>query len=145
IIGGLIKEDLQDTVNKVPILGDIPILGWLFKSKSKQRVKTNLLVFLTPHIINRAEDLTSITEERKKLMEKLQKEEKNPEKETETQSRIFPANETRPADNMEPDYSYNQEIVLLGAPGAAEAVKMPMVESAQNVAKRTTDRMSPGR
>jgi len=145
IIGGLIKEDVQDTVNKVPILGDIPILGWLFKSKSKQRVKTNLLVFLTPHIINRAEDLSSITEERKKLMEKLQKEEKNPGDKTNTQSRTSPANKTRPADNIEPDDSDGQEIVLLGAPSAAEAVETPMVESAQNMAKRTTDRMPPGR
>jgi len=145
IIGGLIKEDLQDTVNKVPILGDIPILGWLFKSKSKKRVKTNLLVFLTPHIINRAEDLSSITEEKQKLMKKLQKEEENPGGETNTQSRTSPANETRPADNIKPDDSYGQEVVLLGAPSGAEAVETPLVESAQSMARRTTDRMPPGR
>ena len=145
IIGGLIKEDVQDTVNKVPILGDIPILGWLFKSTSKQRVKTNLMVFLTPHIINRTEDLTSITEKKRKLMEKLQQEEKNRGDETETESRTSPTNETLPADNMEPDDSYGQEIVLLSAPTTAETIEVPVVESVQKVARRGKSRTHPGR
>ena len=145
IIGGLIKEDMQDTVNKVPILGDIPILGWLFKTKSKTRVKTNLLVFLTPHIINRAEDLTSITKEKKNLMEKLKMEEMNSGDETKTQSRTFPANETRPADNIKLDDDYGREVVLLGAPDGAEELETDMVESARNMAGRTADGMPPGR
>jgi hypothetical protein len=61
VIGGLIGDAFQDTVTKVPWLGDIPILGWLFKSTSKQLVKTNLLVFLTPHIVRTAMDLESET------------------------------------------------------------------------------------
>lgn len=61
VIGGLISDDLQDTETKVPLLGDIPVLGWLFKSVKKQKTKTNLLVFLTPHIISRAEDMDRIT------------------------------------------------------------------------------------
>jgi general secretion pathway protein D len=51
VIGGLIDEIQQDGEDKVPWLGDIPILGWLFKSTSDSIQKRNLLVFLTPHII----------------------------------------------------------------------------------------------
>jgi general secretion pathway protein D len=51
VIGGLIDENQQDTESKVPWLGDIPILGWLFKTTGDSIQKRNLLVFLTPHII----------------------------------------------------------------------------------------------
>jgi general secretion pathway protein D len=51
VIGGLIDENQQDKENKVPWLGDIPILGWLFKTTGDSIQKRNLLVFLTPHII----------------------------------------------------------------------------------------------
>ena len=51
VIGGLIDEIQQDQESKVPWLGDIPILGWLFKSTGDSIQKRNLLVFLTPHII----------------------------------------------------------------------------------------------
>ena len=51
VIGGLIDEIQQDGESKVPWLGDIPVLGWLFKSTSDSIQKRNLLVFLTPHII----------------------------------------------------------------------------------------------
>ncbi|MBF0635263.1 MAG: type II secretion system protein GspD, partial [Nitrospinae bacterium] len=61
VIGGLISDDMRDTETKVPLFGDLPIVGWLFKSIKKQKTKTNLLVFLTPHIITRAEDMDKIT------------------------------------------------------------------------------------
>ena len=57
VIGGLISERFVDEVNKVPWLGDIPFLGWLFKTIQKKNQKINLLIFLTPHIIRSAEDL----------------------------------------------------------------------------------------
>ena len=50
-IGGLIKEKTVDTVVKVPILGDIPILGYLFKHKANVVETTDLLIFITPRII----------------------------------------------------------------------------------------------
>jgi len=61
IIGGLIQDTEEDTVSKVPILGDIPLLGWLFKTKSKVRKKTNLMILLTPHIVRDAADLAEMT------------------------------------------------------------------------------------
>jgi general secretion pathway protein D len=50
-IGGLISENLSTNEAKVPILGDLPILGWLFKSHQRERRRTNLVIFLTPHIV----------------------------------------------------------------------------------------------
>ena len=51
VISGLIREDRIKTVSKVPILGDIPLLGILFRSTSDQKQRTNLLIFVTPHIV----------------------------------------------------------------------------------------------
>jgi general secretion pathway protein D len=51
VIGGLIDEGFTTTTDKVPCLGSIPGLGWLFKSRSNSRDKTNLYVFLTPHVV----------------------------------------------------------------------------------------------
>jgi|CXWL01.1.fsa_nt_gi type IV pilus secretin PilQ/predicted competence protein len=51
VIGGLISDSLQDTISKIPLLGDIPILGWLFKKKSKTRVRSELLIFVTTRIL----------------------------------------------------------------------------------------------
>ncbi len=56
-IGGLIDETYTENVAGVPFLSDIPWLGWLFKTKTEDLRKTNLLIFLTPHIIRSAEDL----------------------------------------------------------------------------------------
>jgi len=50
-MGGLIEDDVHNQNTKVPILGDIPGLGLLFRSDSKSRQKSNLIVFLTPTII----------------------------------------------------------------------------------------------
>ncbi|HEY8494068.1 MAG TPA: type II secretion system secretin GspD, partial [Myxococcota bacterium] len=57
VIGGLIRDRYSDNTTKVPWLGDIPVLGWLFKSSSTSLQKTNLLIFLTPHIIRSPADL----------------------------------------------------------------------------------------
>ena len=51
VIGGLISDSMQDTISKVPLLGDIPILGWLFKKKTKTRVRSELLIFVTTRIL----------------------------------------------------------------------------------------------
>jgi hypothetical protein len=61
VIGGLLGDEYRDTENKVPWLGDVPVLGWLFKSTSKELRKTNLLVFLTPHVVRRAEHLETLS------------------------------------------------------------------------------------
>ena len=60
VLGGLMHDEEQDTVAKIPILGDIPILGWLFSSKSREKKKKNLIVFITPKIIKTARDKVDI-------------------------------------------------------------------------------------
>jgi len=61
VIGGLVSDDYTDSVTKVPWLGDIPLLGWLFKTTGRELQKVNLLVFLTPHIVRSIEDLQEET------------------------------------------------------------------------------------
>ncbi|MEK6527277.1 MAG: secretin N-terminal domain-containing protein [Nitrospirota bacterium] len=66
VIGGLMEEKEEESIAKLPFFGDIPVLGWLFKNKSKTKTKTNLLVFLTPHIVKDSDQLTKITEKKYK-------------------------------------------------------------------------------
>lgn len=64
VLGGLIKEDLQESVSKVPLLGDIPLLGNLFRKRGTKKTKTNLMVFLRPNILRNAKDTQSISSEK---------------------------------------------------------------------------------
>ncbi|MBC7961460.1 MAG: type II secretion system secretin GspD [Steroidobacteraceae bacterium] len=65
VIGGLIQDTEDENIQKVPFLGDIPGLGWLFKTKTKSRKKTNLLILLTPRIVKDAADLTAVSDEQR--------------------------------------------------------------------------------
>ncbi len=60
VIGGLVSDTVEESIRKVPLLGDIPLLGWLFKSRSKETKKTNLLIFLTPHVIQDPAELQAL-------------------------------------------------------------------------------------
>jgi len=60
IIGGLIREKIDETNTKVPFLGDIPLLGNLFRSKATSRDKINLVIILTPYIIEKSGDLNTL-------------------------------------------------------------------------------------
>ncbi|HVV71224.1 MAG TPA: hypothetical protein VHI52_06970, partial [Verrucomicrobiae bacterium] len=51
VLGGLVQDDVRTGNTKVPVLGDIPVVGYLFRSDTKSRQKSNLLVFLTPTIV----------------------------------------------------------------------------------------------
>ena len=73
VIGGLIDDSFSKTEYKVPILGDIPLLGWLFKSRKTEREKTNLFVFLTPHVINNKADAQKIYNQKKEKIGEVQK------------------------------------------------------------------------
>jgi general secretion pathway protein D len=65
VIGGLMEERETTNINKVPVLGDIPVIGWLFKNRSQEKTKTNLLVFLTPHIVKEAEQLMKLSNDKR--------------------------------------------------------------------------------
>ncbi|MFN0062460.1 MAG: type II secretion system secretin GspD [Myxococcaceae bacterium] len=70
VIGGIMQERTIESVSKVPILGDIPLLGRLFRDTTRRKVKTNLLLFLTPYIIRDAQDFRRIFE--RKMRERQQ-------------------------------------------------------------------------
>ena len=63
-LGGLIDENERRAIEKVPLLGDIPFLGNLFRSRSRDRTKTNLMVFIRPTIIRNADDAAKLTGDR---------------------------------------------------------------------------------
>ncbi|UNU43466.1 type II secretion system protein GspD [Sphingopyxis sp. YF1] len=63
-IGGLLNDDERRTLQRVPLLSDIPLLGELFKSRSRTRAKTNLMVFIRPTILRNREDNAALTARR---------------------------------------------------------------------------------
>jgi general secretion pathway protein D len=74
VIGGLIRDNVTSATSKVPFLGDIPILGWLFKSKTTRVEKTNLMIFITPYIIKTEGDATELTNRKNEKLEEFRKE-----------------------------------------------------------------------
>ncbi|MCJ7686168.1 MAG: type II secretion system protein GspD, partial [Desulfobacteraceae bacterium] len=71
VIGGLIGDETTHVDYKVPCLGDIPLISWLFKGTSKRIEKTNLFVFLTPHIIQNPAEAKKIYEDKKDQIETI--------------------------------------------------------------------------
>jgi general secretion pathway protein D len=61
-IGGLLDDNERKTIQAIPLLGDLPLVGALFRSKSRSREKTNLMVFIRPTILRTAEDARAMTE-----------------------------------------------------------------------------------
>jgi len=62
VIGGLIRETASHTGNEIPVLGDLPLLGWLFRTKNDTRKKQNVVILITPHIIKDGIDLERVTD-----------------------------------------------------------------------------------
>ncbi len=74
VIGGLISTDRQRKVTKIPLFGDLPILGSFFRRSTTQMVKTNLMVFLTPHIFDNRSKADRITAEKRMDQERTAEE-----------------------------------------------------------------------
>ncbi len=72
VIGGLIDETENKTNYKVPILGDIPILGYLFRTTSRKLDKKNLYIFLTPHIIENPAEAQGLYEDKKRQIDSVE-------------------------------------------------------------------------
>ena len=68
VIGGLMGDSTTENTYRLPCLGNIPILGWLFKSATESRDKTNLYVFITPHIIRTQKDAAALYMEKRDQM-----------------------------------------------------------------------------
>jgi general secretion pathway protein D len=73
IIGGLIDTNVSKIISKVPILGSIPILGYLFKTEGTQAIKQNLIILLTPHIIRTPSDIDRYRIEQELMFEEFRR------------------------------------------------------------------------
>jgi general secretion pathway protein D len=69
VIGGLMGDSSTQRNYQVPLLGDIPLLGWLFKSKNTRREKTNLFIFITPHVIETMAEAQAVKEIKREQIE----------------------------------------------------------------------------
>ncbi len=72
VLGGLIDEDVQETVSKVPLLGDIPLLGQLFRSNKSEKKKRNLMVFIRPTIIRDGGVMSEVSQRKYNYMRATQ-------------------------------------------------------------------------
>lgn len=72
VIGGLIDDSITTTEYKVPCLGDVPLMGWLFKTVSDSSEKTNLYVFLTPRVIKSPAEAEAIYQIKKEQLDKIE-------------------------------------------------------------------------
>lgn len=68
VIGGLVGDSTEDGTNQVPWLGSVPIVGWLFKANKVKREKTNLYVFLTPHIVRTEREAAGLYQKKRESM-----------------------------------------------------------------------------
>src|SRR6185436_8369959 len=64
VIGGLVQDEVNTSRSAVPVLGSIPILGNLFRSETRSRTKTNLMIFLRPHVLRDDKSGAQLTEDR---------------------------------------------------------------------------------
>lgn len=71
VLGGMMQDTVTNNESKVPILGDIPLLKYLFRFSSVRHEKTNLLIFLTPHIIKTPEEMFEVTTENQQKMDRF--------------------------------------------------------------------------
>ena len=63
VLGGLMREDVQKTEDRTPIIGDLPIVGRLFRTNAEQHLKRNLIIFVTARLINPGGQLVNQTDE----------------------------------------------------------------------------------
>ncbi len=71
VLGGLMREDVQKTEDKIPLLGDIPIIGRLFRSQTEQHLKRNLVIFVSARLINPAGDAVHSDEEQEEVVQTI--------------------------------------------------------------------------
>lgn len=68
VIAGLLSDNATYNQSKVPGVGDVPLLGWLFKSKKKSSTQTNLFIFITPRVISSTDDMENLTNDKKLIL-----------------------------------------------------------------------------
>jgi general secretion pathway protein D len=121
VIGGLIDDNFSQTEYKVPCLGDIPGMGWLFKTRLKGNEKSNLFIFITPRVIQNSDEAASILKTKKSKMDMMR----------ETQIKLYQGGSSRTipspietdSDTVVPAGSDSDiPSISAGMPGAARTV-----------------------
>jgi general secretion pathway protein D len=79
VLGGLIQDSVNDVKSKTPLLGDIPLLGNLFRYETRQHTKTNLMVFIRPYVMYESNGYRKITDDRYDMMSKRREEARMPD------------------------------------------------------------------
>ncbi len=120
VLGGLIQDEAQDTIQQVPVLGSIPLIGSLFRHRQHEKKKTNLMVFLRPIIIRTPEQGYGVTVDRYNYLRATQKAIGE-----ETLKRFQP---TRPEEPEQP-LPTPDESELLGPPNVSDSTESSPVES----------------
>jgi general secretion pathway protein D len=69
VLGGLMREDVQKSEDRTPIIGDIPLVGRLFRTNAEQHVKRNLVIFVTAHLVTPAGTPLTPTDEEEELVQ----------------------------------------------------------------------------
>ncbi|MFZ2161149.1 MAG: type II secretion system secretin GspD [Sideroxyarcus sp.] len=110
VLGGLIQDSVTDVASKTPLLGDIPILGHLFRYETRQHTKTNLMVFIRPFIMYQEDGYKKITSERYEQMSKSREEARMPD------HWILPNDDKNKA---LPPIQYENKVPAASAPAAA--------------------------
>ena len=127
VIGGLIDDSAGLTEYKVPLLGDIPILGWLFRSQSQSKDKTNLFVFLTPRVVRNPAEAGQLYMEKKDRMDRLDAESPlRDEADPAGSGEVMPSGQGGPikmyrGDGTAPGAPKAMDITVPGDPGAPAA------------------------
>ena len=80
VLGGLIQDSINETRQKVPLLGDIPLLGSLFRYETREHTKTNLMIFIRPYVLRTASDSRGFTQDRYDYLRGEQERSKLPER-----------------------------------------------------------------
>jgi general secretion pathway protein D len=78
VLGGLVQDNVTNSTEKVPVLGDIPLIGGLFRFETRKQTKTNLMVFLRPFIVRDDSDVRGVTNDRYDQMRRLQEATRTP-------------------------------------------------------------------
>lgn len=80
VIGGLMRDNVNSSMSKVPLLGDIPLLGWFFRYETTKVEKTNLMIFITPTIIKNDNDAMNLTTQKTDAVNRFRDEHRMPKK-----------------------------------------------------------------
>ena len=141
VIGGLISDNVTSSTSKVPFLGDIPILGWFFQSKTTSIDKTNLMIFITPYIINNEDEAGDLTKWKNNTLTEFRKENRIEKKGV---SPVIPSRKTSSAAEAPASELKSNEVPTTPAP-AAQPKKMetPASEIKSNAATTVPANVGP--